>query len=197
MRRLIQRRIFVGLLIILQVVFLLYTVLSTSGKHWWINWVLSGISLWVALYIISRREKAAYRMTWIFQILVFPLFGGLFYLLFRFQSSTRRFRKGLAEAADRHFDAGFDRRQARQQRGPLLIEGERARFGVARRKVGLNHAEECSTKGRACAASNRAQRNSKSDLTSSHESEATVSFKSLISFRISKRILNRPSRSWS
>ncbi|WP_283124638.1 cardiolipin synthase [Angelakisella massiliensis] len=101
MRRLIQRRIFVGLLIVLQLVFLLYTVLSTSGRYRIINWFLSAISLGVALYIISRREKAAYRMTWIFQILVFPLFGGLFYLLFRFQSSTRRFRKGLARVSKR------------------------------------------------------------------------------------------------
>ena len=56
---------------------------------------LSAISVFAVLYIVSKRDKGAYKTLWVFLILVFPIFGGLFYLLVNFQATTRRMRKDI------------------------------------------------------------------------------------------------------
>lgn len=47
----------------------------------------------MCLYIISKREKDAYKLTWVFLILLFPVFGGAFYLLLKFWSTPGRMKK--------------------------------------------------------------------------------------------------------
>ena len=93
-RSLFKRRVHVMCLLLLQILLIVYLVMSGSN-YWWINITLTLISLLVALHIVARHDKGAYKLTWVFLILVFPLFGGLLYLLFKFQSSTRRFSKQL------------------------------------------------------------------------------------------------------
>ena len=41
---------------------------------------------------------------WVFLILLVPVFGGLFYLLFTFQSSTKRFQKRIMHAEEKSKD---------------------------------------------------------------------------------------------
>jgi len=99
-RSLFRRRVHVMLLLLLQILLILYFVMSGS-KYLWINHTLTIMSLLVALHIVSKHDKIAYKLTWVFLILLFPVFGGLFYLLFKFQSSTRRFSKQLDIIDDR------------------------------------------------------------------------------------------------
>ena len=94
-RALFRRRILVTMLLVLQITFLVYMVLSTSKNYKWISSTLVAISLLVVLYIINKKDKPAYKMTWVLLILIFPIFGGLFYLLFRYQRSVKRFRKQI------------------------------------------------------------------------------------------------------
>ncbi len=96
-RVLFRHRIYIAVLLIVQVVFMLYVILSTSQAAAWVSRALSLISLLVALSIVIRRDKGAYKLMWVFLILLFPLFGGLLYLLFMYQSSTRNFKKRLAK----------------------------------------------------------------------------------------------------
>lgn len=115
---LFRRRAFVCILIALQIALLLFMTLTSLKYFHFLNWVLGAISVLVVLYIIRKNEKTDYKLSWIMLILVFPLFGGLFYLLFRFQSSTKQFQKRikdieggskpLFEASDNHVvpDAG-------------------------------------------------------------------------------------------
>lgn len=51
------------------------------------------MSLAVALHVVSKQGKGEYRLTWVFLILLFPLFGGLFYLLMHFQTRPSRFQR--------------------------------------------------------------------------------------------------------
>lgn len=81
-------------LLLLQMLFVGYIIINGSGSFF-INGLLNTISLVVALHIVAKKDKGAYKLTWVFLILLFPLFGGLFYLLFKFQSSTRKFSKEL------------------------------------------------------------------------------------------------------
>lgn len=102
-RQLFRQRMLVAFLLIFQFVFLLYLIQSSSA----ISDVFAGItrllSVIVSLYIFSRRDKSAYKLTWVFIILLFPVFGGLFYIMFKLQgtskSSERRIRHIAAKSA--------------------------------------------------------------------------------------------------
>lgn len=93
-RSLFRRRVHVIVLLLLQIFLIAYLVMSGSN-FLIINFTLTIISFIVALHIIAKNDKAAYKLTWVFLILTFPLFGGLFYLLCKGQSSTKRFSKQL------------------------------------------------------------------------------------------------------
>lgn len=101
LRKLLRRRFFIILLLVFQLSVLIYTLVSSSLTSEIIKGGLTVFSIVVCLYIISSRDKGAYKLTWVFQILLFPVFGGLFYLLFNFQSSTRKYRKRIAKAEEK------------------------------------------------------------------------------------------------
>ncbi len=90
---LVRRRFMVIILLLAQLLILVFTLLSRSLTSALINLCLNLLSLFVCMYIITRRDRSTFKLTWVFQIMLFPLFGGLFYLLFKIQSSTRPYRK--------------------------------------------------------------------------------------------------------
>lgn len=92
---LLGRRFLIILLLVLQLGVIIYTLASSSLASDIIGRGLTALSLLVCLYIVSRKDKGAYKLTWVFQILLFPVFGGLFYLMFRFQSATRKYAKRI------------------------------------------------------------------------------------------------------
>ncbi len=96
--KLLQRKVFVLLMILLQMAVVIYTVASGSLASTILSRALTLVSFFVCVYIVSRKNTGAYKLTWVFMILLFPVFGGLFYLLFRFQSTTRKFSKKIAKA---------------------------------------------------------------------------------------------------
>lgn len=95
-RDLFRRRMFVMFLLLLQLLFIIYVAVSGSNSHV-INTLLVTISIIAALHVVAKKDKGAYKLTWVFLLLLFPLFGGLFYLLFQYQSSTKKFSKELEQ----------------------------------------------------------------------------------------------------
>lgn len=95
-RELLRSRFYVALLLVLQVLFIINLVLDSSRISAGINNAMHLISLCVSIYIISKKDKGAYKLIWVFMILIFPVFGGLFYLLFNFQSVSGKNKKRLA-----------------------------------------------------------------------------------------------------
>lgn len=77
------------LLLVTQAAFLIHLLVRGGRISQTLNAVLTILSLLTALHIVSERNKAAYKITWVFLILLFPLFGGLLYLMFHFQGPTR------------------------------------------------------------------------------------------------------------
>jgi cardiolipin synthase len=63
-----------------------------------VGWTLNVVSVLVCIYIVNKKEKSAYKLTWIFLILMFPIFGGLLYILFYFQSNPRKLKRYFAES---------------------------------------------------------------------------------------------------
>ena len=95
-RELLRRRLFFCLLILAQILILVYFIFSRSVASSVLNFILRLTSVIVALHIISRRDKEAYKLTWVFFILIFPVFGGLAYLFFRCQTRSKKLRRRIA-----------------------------------------------------------------------------------------------------
>ena len=79
---LLRRRIVVALLILLQVAFFVYFLVSSSYLSSALSAIFVGISFFVALFVASGEGENAYKLTWCIVILSFPLVGGVLYLAF-------------------------------------------------------------------------------------------------------------------
>ena len=97
---LLNRRVIIALLIIAQFSFLTYIILSSSRLSQYLSVFFSALSVLVALHIISQRGRSAYKLSWMFLVLAFPLLGGFLYLFFNFQAS-RRIASKRSQRADR------------------------------------------------------------------------------------------------
>ena len=78
----------VALLLLLQIGALFALIQSGIERFTFLSPLLEIISAAAVLYIVSRQDTAAYKLTWAVLILIAPVFGGLFYLLYRLQAST-------------------------------------------------------------------------------------------------------------
>ena len=67
-RRLFRRRVFVALMILLQLGAVIYSVWGASEYSSTVGQALKGISVLVVLYLMMKREKAAYKLTWMLLI---------------------------------------------------------------------------------------------------------------------------------
>lgn len=101
LRALFRRRILTILLLLLQVWFIGNLVIGGSQLSQRLSRLLTAVSIIAVLYIVSKKDKGAYKTAWAILILSFPLFGGLMYLMFNFQSSTRRFSKDILNAQEK------------------------------------------------------------------------------------------------
>lgn len=95
------RRALIIITIVLQAVLLFDIILDLSSYSPVIHAVHFAFSLAVAVHIASRREKGGFKISWIVMVLVFPLIGGVLYILFNFQTSTRIFQKDVRRAEER------------------------------------------------------------------------------------------------
>ena len=92
-RQLFRRRILVIFLLIAQAAFLIHLLVRGGRLSQTLNAALTILSFLTALHVVSKRDKAAYKTAWVFLILLFPLFGGLLYLMFHVQGPTRSLAK--------------------------------------------------------------------------------------------------------
>ena len=100
-RALFRRRVLVIVLLLIQLLFFVYVITSSSLTSTIVSAVLRFVSLAVSIYVISRKEKGIYKLTWVFMILMFPILGGISYLIFTFQSSTKRFKKKIDNSKEK------------------------------------------------------------------------------------------------
>ncbi len=100
-QRLLRHRLFIILMILLQCAAILWFLFDDSIISDTTRNLLNILSLLVALHIISKRTKEAYKLTWVFIILVFPVFGGLLYLLFRYQTRSKRLLKKVGKLTEK------------------------------------------------------------------------------------------------
>lgn len=96
LRALLNRRFFIALLIIAQIVLITATLFRYSHLKW-LQSLLTVFSVVTALHLLTRRDKSAYKLSLVFLILLLPIFGGVFYWIFHFQTTSVGFRRLLAK----------------------------------------------------------------------------------------------------
>lgn len=102
MRKLLQivlnRVVITALIVLLQVGFFLLEIFQWANHYVEIAIALRIISVFVVCYLIWKPNNPAVKLAWIVPILVFPLFGGILYLLFGHVIISRKLRDSLQTA---------------------------------------------------------------------------------------------------
>jgi cardiolipin synthase len=92
-RAVFRRRVFVIITLLVQIAFIIALLTGTGIYFRYVNWMLNILSIGVCIHVFNKREKAAYKLTWIFLIMLFPFFGGIMYIIFYSQSNPRKLRR--------------------------------------------------------------------------------------------------------
>ncbi len=94
LRRFLGRRMFIVLLILAQ-----FAMIIALFMRWhtvvWVMRLLELLSVITALHLLTRPDKSAFKVSLVFLILFFPLFGGALYWIFHFQTASVGFRKEM------------------------------------------------------------------------------------------------------
>jgi cardiolipin synthase len=92
-----RRRVLVIAILLAQILFLMFLIAGSSRYFHYLSWTLNVISILVSLYILNKKEKSAYKLTWIFLILMIPIFGGILYIFFYIQSNPHWLKRIIAD----------------------------------------------------------------------------------------------------
>ncbi|WFA08860.1 cardiolipin synthase [Tissierella sp. Yu-01] len=94
--KLLSNRILIfGLSIILQALTLIIIIYRFSNYMAYFYGLFTIISILAVLYIVNKNGNPSYKIAWIIPIMIFPVFGGLFYLLFGGITPGTRNRKKM------------------------------------------------------------------------------------------------------
>lgn len=92
--KIIKHKLFlVGMLIFIQLV-VLFAIISTLSEYFIaIYFILVLLSAIMSVYIVNKDDNPSYKLTWVFAIMSFPVFGGLVYLMFGGQKVPKALRE--------------------------------------------------------------------------------------------------------
>jgi len=91
----LSRRVLIITSLALQILVFFWMAWSSSESSIIIENILSVISIIVGISIIHSDVKPGYKLIWCTLILMVPIFGGLFYLLFKFQGYGGKLYKNI------------------------------------------------------------------------------------------------------
>ncbi len=89
-----SRRFIIILLIIAEILFLIDSVILMGEVYYIVDIVMGIIAFILSLYIVNRDEDPAYKIAWLFPLLLFPVLTAFLYLFFKLQISLQLIKKG-------------------------------------------------------------------------------------------------------
>lgn len=102
------RVILIIVLAIVQVTWFASLLTSLAEYATWLDRLLRIFSVFIILYLVRKDENPEYRNSWIILLLVVPLFGGLFYLMFGNKRPAKKMATKLKEQMQLHQDEMMD-----------------------------------------------------------------------------------------
>ncbi len=97
LRMILSRTSLIGLLLLLQIALFFVLIYYISNIRY-VSIGLYVISTLIVIYLIYREENPIYKLSWIIPILIFPLFGGLFYLFYRSRNISNQVKQQYMES---------------------------------------------------------------------------------------------------
>ncbi len=98
---LFNRVVLVSLSILMQLFTLIVMVVKFSNYFFWFDMLFTAISILAVLYILNSRSDPAYKVAWIIPIMIFPVFGGLFYLMVGGTGLTSKMKISMSQITDK------------------------------------------------------------------------------------------------
>ncbi|WP_313344770.1 cardiolipin synthase [Sedimentibacter sp.] len=95
LRILFNRVTFVVLSILAQILTFVVIIDSFSNYLFIFNFLFMLISILVVIYILNSKSDPAYKIAWIIPIMLFPIFGGLFFLMSGGAGLSSRMKKSM------------------------------------------------------------------------------------------------------
>lgn len=89
LRLLLSRTTFILLLLLSQIAFFFVTI-NYLAQYQYVHTGLYIITVIIIAYLIYKEENPIYKLSWIIPIMIFPLFGGLFYLFYKNTNVSRK-----------------------------------------------------------------------------------------------------------
>ncbi len=83
LRRLFGRNAMSVMLLILQAALLAFSVVTIGERFYMVYVMLIILDIVLVIYLMNKKEPDSYKLTWIITISIFPLFGGLAYVLIK------------------------------------------------------------------------------------------------------------------
>ena len=105
LRFLFSRMVIVGVLIFLQLAFLVALLVTLEGHLVYAYPVLLVLSVGVSVWVVTGEANPAYKLSWVLLISAVPVFGGLFYLMF----GNQRTPDDLKARIQQFYDATIQR----------------------------------------------------------------------------------------
>ncbi len=99
---LFSRMVIVGILILIQLGVLIFAIWELSESFMYLYILFIALSIVVVIYILSRNDNPSYKLAWTIPVLIIPVFGGLFYLIFGGNKTSKKFKKKIEFAYKEH-----------------------------------------------------------------------------------------------
>lgn len=100
LKRLFNKMLVTVIILLIQIIWTVLLVFRLSEYSQLLDSILKIISILMVLYIVGKDDNAAYKIGWIMMILVVPVFGGLFYLVFGDKKPSKRLRNSIRKSHD-------------------------------------------------------------------------------------------------
>ena len=101
LRELLIRRAIVAILILAQIAFIVTTIIHYQQLKW-LHRAMNAVSILIAMHLLTRRdENSAFKLSLVFVILLFPLFGGALYCILQYQTANLGFRRKISKIQSR------------------------------------------------------------------------------------------------
>ncbi|MBP0979549.1 MAG: cardiolipin synthase [Oscillospiraceae bacterium] len=94
---LLSRVVIFSALILIQVIAIFGLIWGLGQAYTKLYLILEVLSLIIAIYIINGNRNPSYKLAWVLAMLVFPLFGSVFYLFFGIRHKNTRSKKRRAK----------------------------------------------------------------------------------------------------
>lgn len=97
-RLFLSKVIIVGLLLALQIGIIVVGMLSLGKYFAYLQAVCTILSVVVVIYIINKPDNPAYKLAWVVPILLFPIFGGVFYVAIAGNHTSKHFVRKIEKS---------------------------------------------------------------------------------------------------